>query len=106
MEEKLYAYTRVGYAAKVSADSALVSRNITINGRRTSVRLEPEMWDALRQISHEEGLTIHQLCSIIHGNKNSDASFTATLRVFLMAYYRYAQPAAVREPEEAYRAVA
>lgn len=28
--------------------STLVSRNITVCGRRTSVRLEPEMWLAIR----------------------------------------------------------
>lgn len=30
--------------------STLVSRNVVISGRRTSVRLEPEMWDGLREI--------------------------------------------------------
>ena len=29
--------------------SSLVSRNITVLGRRTSVRLEPEMWRELKK---------------------------------------------------------
>ncbi|KJV08155.1 hypothetical protein VZ95_19575, partial [Elstera litoralis] len=28
-------------------DSALVLRNVTVKGKRTTIRLEPEMWDAL-----------------------------------------------------------
>lgn len=34
-----------------TSKSTLVSRNITILGRRTSVRLEPEMWMALKEIA-------------------------------------------------------
>jgi len=41
--------------------STLVSRNVVISGRRTSVRLEPEMWDALREICQRERSTIHQV---------------------------------------------
>ena len=68
--------------------STLVSRNITVLGRRTSVRLEPEMWRALKDISTREGCTIHDLCSLISLRKNPRTSLTAAIRVFLMLYYR------------------
>lgn len=68
--------------------STLVSRNITVLGRRTSVRLEPEMWRALRDISIRERCTIHDLCSLISLRKNPNTSLTAAIRVFLMLYYR------------------
>ncbi len=68
--------------------STLVSRNITVLGRRTSVRLEPEMWRALRDISLRERCTIHDLCSLISLRKNAHTSLTAAIRVFLMLYYR------------------
>ena len=70
--------------------STLVSRNITVVGRRTSVRLEPEMWSALREIAKREGCKIHDICSLIHLRKNPDTSLTAAIRVFLMLYYRAA----------------
>lgn len=79
---------KIDFAAKLASNSALVSRNVTINGRRTSVRLEPEMWTALRQIAEGEELTIHQLCTFLHERRSLGASFTATLRVFLMVYFR------------------
>lgn len=70
--------------------STLVSRNITVLGRRTSVRLEPDMWSALREIARREDCKIHDICSLIHLRKNQDTSLTAAIRVFLMLYYRAA----------------
>jgi len=68
--------------------STLVSRNITVMGKRTSVRLEPEMWSAMREIAKRESCTIHELCSLISMRKKEKTSLTAAIRVFLMLYYR------------------
>lgn len=68
--------------------TALVSRNVRIHNRRTSVRLEREMWSALREIATLENCTIHDLCAAVHDTKDKKISFTAALRVFLMTYYR------------------
>ncbi len=68
--------------------TTLVSRNITIMGRRTSVRLEPEMWLALREISTRERCTIHDICTLVSVRKNPRSSLTAAIRVFLMLYFR------------------
>ncbi len=82
---------------ETGSKSTLVSRNITVLGRRTSVRLEPEMWSALREIARREDCKIHDICSLIHLRKNQDTSLTAAIRVFLMLYYRAAAT------EEGYR---
>ena len=71
-------------------NSTLISRNITVLGRRTSVRLEPEMWNSLREIARREKCKIHDICSLIHMRKNPDTSLTAAIRVFLMLYFRAA----------------
>lgn len=70
--------------------STLVSRNITVLGRRTSVRLEPEMWNALREIAKREQCRIHDICSLVQMRKTPNTSLTAGIRVFLMLYYRAA----------------
>jgi predicted DNA-binding ribbon-helix-helix protein len=70
--------------------SSLVSRNITVLGKRTSVRLEPEMWRELKNISKREACTIHDLCSLISLRKANNTSLTAAIRVFLMLYFRSA----------------
>ena len=72
------------------AKSTLVSRNITILGHRTSVRLEPEMWNALKDIARREQCSTHEICSLIQLRKNLRTSLTAAIRVFLMLYYRAA----------------
>jgi len=70
--------------------SSLISRNITVLGRRTSVRLEPEMWREIKNIAKRENCTIHDLCSLIALRKNQATSLTAAIRVFLMLYFRAA----------------
>jgi predicted DNA-binding ribbon-helix-helix protein len=75
---------------RTEGQSTLVSRNITVMGRRTSVRLEPEMWTALREIARRENCKIHDICTLIQMRKNPDTSLTAAIRVFLMLYYRAA----------------
>lgn len=75
---------------KQPLQGALVSKNVRIHDRRTSVRLEPEMWHALREVAEIEGCSIHDLCGAVYDLKEQGASFTAALRVFLMEYYRTA----------------
>ncbi len=74
----------------IKAKTTLVSKNITVCGRRTSVRLEPEMWNALRDIAKREKCSIHDICSLISMRKNEKTSLTAAIRVFLMLYFRAA----------------
>ena len=70
--------------------SSLVSKNITVLGRRTSVRLEPEMWKELKNIAKRESCSIHDLCSLISLRKSENTSLTAAIRVFLLLYFRAA----------------
>lgn len=77
-------------AAGLMRPSSLVSRNVTVDGHRTSIRLEPAMWDALGEICRREKLNIHQLCSMIASHKGDETSLTAAVRVFSMSYFRVA----------------
>lgn len=70
--------------------TGLISKNILVDGRRTSVRLEPEMWTALKDISGRERCSIHELCSLVNRCKRPCSTLTAAIRVFLMLYYRAA----------------
>ncbi len=79
-----------GLVANDVAKSTLVSRNITVIGHRTSVRLESEMWMALREIAKRERCSIHDICTLIHMRKMAGTSLTAAIRVFLMLYFRAA----------------
>ena len=70
--------------------TTLISHNIMIEGRRTSVRLEKEMWMAIKEIARRERCTVHALCDVVSQRKRPDTSLTAAIRVFIMAYFQAA----------------
>lgn len=67
--------------------TSLKSHNVVVDGHRTSMRLEPEMWDALRDISLRENLSINQLCTLVNRVRDR-SSLTSAVRVFALAYFR------------------
>ena len=69
--------------------STLVSRNVSLADRRTSIRLEPEMWDALHEICAREGRSLHDICTEID-RQRTEAALTASVRVFILNYFRAA----------------
>jgi len=78
--------------------SALTVRNIVVGGHRTSVRLEPVMWEALRDIARAEQVGINDLVTAIDGRRNG-LSLTAAIRVHIVDFYRSATRRRA-EPEE------
>jgi predicted DNA-binding ribbon-helix-helix protein len=68
--------------------SALVMRNISVRGRRTSIRLEPQIWDTLAEICCREFCTPHDVCSYVAERKPPHGSLTSSLRVFILNYFR------------------
>jgi predicted DNA-binding ribbon-helix-helix protein len=62
-------------------------RNIKLAGRRTSLRLEPEFWDALDEIVTRERSTLSALCERIKGRRSA-ANLTAAVRLFVLRYFR------------------
>lgn len=66
-----------------------ISRNVTIAGHRTSIRLQTEMWDAIDEICRRERISLHQLCTRIAEGKSA-RSLTSEVRVFVVSYYRAA----------------
>ena len=64
----------------------LVNRNITVGDLRTSVRLEPEFWSALSDISVREKLRVDQLCTLIDAHLG-ELGRTAAIRVFIASYF-------------------
>ncbi len=63
----------------------LINRNITVNGHRTSIRLEPEFWSGLAAIAQCENLTIDELCTEVDRGAG-ELSRTAAIRVFIASY--------------------
>jgi predicted DNA-binding ribbon-helix-helix protein len=67
--------------------SSLHIRNIIIAGRRTTVRLEPVMWEALQDIAADQGRSVHDLVTEI-AHTRTVPNLTSAIRVFVVDYYR------------------
>lgn len=67
--------------------TTLRSKNITISGKRTSFRLEPEIWEALEDICQREEANIHELCTWVMSFRPRDNN-TSAIRAFVVNYLR------------------
>lgn len=70
--------------------NGLISRNVKVSDKRTSIRLERQMWTSFKSIAERENCTIHDLCSLIASNKKKGISLTASIRIFIMMYFKAA----------------
>ena len=69
--------------------SRLVNRNILAKDRRTSMRLEPELWDALSEICNRQGITVGELVQDAERAMGSSGR-TSAVRVYTLGYFRAA----------------
>ena len=65
----------------------LVCKNVIVNGRRTSMRLDRETWQSLADICALVKLSIHELCSKIVSEKGISGLSSVT-RLFVLTYFR------------------
>jgi predicted DNA-binding ribbon-helix-helix protein len=72
-----------------SSPSSLTIRNVVVAGHRTSVRLEPVMWEALRDIANGRGMPVNDLVTEIDRHRGAP-SLTAAIRVYIVDFYRNA----------------
>jgi predicted DNA-binding ribbon-helix-helix protein len=67
--------------------SALVNRNVNVHGHRTSVRLEPQIWDTLAEICRREFCTPHDVCTFAADRRLPHGSLASSLRVVILDYF-------------------
>ena len=65
-------------------------RGIIIAGHPTSLRLEAEFWDFLREIAYERQLSLSELINAISQAKSRKVTLASALRVFVAQHYRAA----------------
>ncbi len=70
-------------------DARLKVRNIVIGDRRTSVRLETDMWQALCEVAYRHNASVNEICTLV-SKRRGGSSLTAALRVFALRYFRVA----------------
>ena len=71
------------------AGSRLINRNITAGAGRTSMRLEPEVWEALREVCLREGIELRELIRTVERTAPAGGR-TSAVRVHVLEYFRAA----------------
>ncbi len=66
--------------------STLITKNIIIGKKRTSIRLESELWELFGIVSSLEGKSINQLATYISHNADASKSFTSLIRKYLVRF--------------------
>ncbi|HUZ63470.1 MAG TPA: ribbon-helix-helix domain-containing protein [Acetobacteraceae bacterium] len=69
--------------------SRLINRNVVAGRGRTSMRLEPETWEALREICRREDTTLGALIRRIE-RQGDPSGRTSAVRVYALQYFRAA----------------
>ncbi len=63
--------------------SGPLKRSVTIAGHRTSISMEPEFWNALREIAAEESRSLADLLTDIDKSRD-DRNLSSAARVFVL----------------------
>ncbi len=75
------------------------SHNVVKNGKRTSIRLDPDSLLALQDIARREHVKVNDICTQVEERRlGSDLTFSAAIRTFMLSYYK---AAATEEGHEA-----
>jgi predicted DNA-binding ribbon-helix-helix protein len=67
--------------------SLVLKRSTIIDGHRTSVSLEDDFWNALKDIAHKRSETLSDLIASIDHNREF-ANLSSALRVFVLQHYK------------------
>jgi predicted DNA-binding ribbon-helix-helix protein len=85
----------------IAAMGSNAPRSVRISGRRTSMRLESQFWEALRDVAERERSDIGEICTRI-AKRARNTNLSSAVRVAMMAYYR--ELAVGREPMKSFEA--
>ena len=67
--------------------SLVSKRSIVIAGHQTSVSLEAEFWNSLKEIAGERSMTLAAMIGEIDGNRKH-ANLSSAIRLFVLGVYR------------------
>lgn len=66
--------------------SLVVKRSIVVDHHKTSVSLEDDFWQALRDIAHGRGETLSQLVAGIDASRQTP-NLSSAIRMYVLWYY-------------------
>lgn len=70
-------------------DAKLLTRNVVIDGKRTTIRLESAIWDAVDDLCSRERMSRHDLCSRVEAGRDG-LNRAQAIRAVVVNYFRFA----------------
>ncbi len=70
-------------------DAKLLTRNVVIDGKRTTIRLESDIWDAVDDLCKREKISRHDLCSHVEAGRDG-LNRAQAIRAVVVNYFRFA----------------
>ncbi len=71
--------------------STVIKRSIVLKGHKTSVSLETEFWEGLREIARAQKTKLAELAQQINQDRNG-GNLSSAIRVFVFNHLRAASP--------------
>ena len=63
--------------------------NVVVNGRRTSIRLEPALWDARREVAYRREITVDEFATEI-ADQRTFSNPTTAVRAYIVLFHQNA----------------
>ena len=79
--------------------NSVIKRSIVINGHKTSVSLEDEFWNSLRELAALKNTNLTTLVEKIDHDRNG-SNLSSAIRVFLFNHVRAASVGAIAERQD------
>ena len=73
---------------KLFSGGRVAARNIYLGPRRTSLRLEAVMWEALADIAEDQDKTVDDVILELSRERPNDLNLSAEIRVLIVEFYR------------------
>jgi predicted DNA-binding ribbon-helix-helix protein len=68
-------------------DSTVIKRSIQLAGHKTSVSLEDQFWNGLREIADGKNMTVSALVEKIDTDRNTH-SLSSAIRIYVLKHFR------------------
>jgi len=65
-----------------------IKHSVTLKGHRTSISLEPEFWNAFREIARIRNMPLNALTAEIDAARGIDRGLASAIRVYVMEWHR------------------
>ena len=76
------------HPAQGRKNSSVIKRSVIRNGHKSSISLEDQFWDALREIAEHRDIAISTLVAHIDHNRTTN-NLSSAIRVYVLDHFRH-----------------